>query len=119
MSTRAQILATMRNTILLSLLLGLTWIVALIPSSAVQQYITVILNASTGLYILAYSVLANRQIRGEVKEKMSDLMSSYSTNTGDKINTSDGESGPGQIKSNITALANFAKKKVSDTSAKL
>lgn len=78
MTTRAKILATMRNTILLSLLLGMTWITAIFYYSPVQQYITVILNASTGLYILAYSVLANREVRGEVREKISDLMSSFS-----------------------------------------
>lgn len=65
----------MRNTILLSLLLGLTWITALIPTSTVQQYITVILNASTGAYILAYSVITNRQVRGEVRERVSGRVS--------------------------------------------
>ena len=78
----------MRNTILLSLLLGLTWITALIPTSAVQQYISVILNTSTGVYILAYSVLANRQVRGEVKERvsgrMSEIVSTYVSTTNAK-----------------------------------
>ena len=121
MSTRAQILATMRNTILLSLLLGLTWITAIFYYSPVQQYITVILNASTGLYILAYSVLANREVRGEVKEKMSDLMSNFPTNTEDKTETSNGDSysGLGEIKSKITALTNYAKRKLSDGSPKM
>ena len=65
----------MRNTILLSLLLRLTWIVGLFPTFAVQEYIYVILNASTGLYILAYSVVVNRQVRGEVRERLSTRIS--------------------------------------------
>ena len=60
----------MRNTILLSVLLGLTWITVLIPTSTVQQYTSVILNASTGLYIFTYSVVANKQVRGMVKERL-------------------------------------------------
>ena len=60
----------MRNTIFLSLLLGLTWIAALIPTSTFQQYISVVLNASRGIYILAYSVVVNRQVRGEVSERL-------------------------------------------------
>ena len=71
----------MRNTILLSVLLGLTWLTALIPTSAVQQYMSVTLNASTGLYILAYSVLANKQIMGEVREKVSSTMSGAMSST--------------------------------------
>ena len=71
----------MRNTILLSLLLGLTWIVGLIPTFAVQEYIFVILNTIPGVYILAYSVLANRQVRGEVRERVSvrvtEIVSTY------------------------------------------
>ena len=33
-----------------------------LPSSNVQQYIFVLLNASMGVYILMYSVVANRQV---------------------------------------------------------
>ena len=52
MSSKTRIINTMRNTILLSLLLGLTWVMALIPHSLTQQYIAVILNGSMGMYIL-------------------------------------------------------------------
>ena len=52
MSSRSRIINTMRNTVLLSLLLGLTWVMALLPYSLIQQYISVILNGSMGLYIL-------------------------------------------------------------------
>ena len=65
----------MRNTILLSLLLGLTWVVGLFPTNTAQEYVFVILNSSMGLYILAYSVVANRQVRGEVRERMSTRVS--------------------------------------------
>ena len=61
MSYKSEIIGTMRNTILLSVLLGLPWITSLIPTSQLQQYISVILNASTGFYILAYSMMANKQ----------------------------------------------------------
>jgi hypothetical protein len=33
-----------------------------LPSSKIQQYIFIILNASMGLYILFYSVIANKQV---------------------------------------------------------
>ena len=47
------IILTLRNTLMLSLLLGLTWIVVVVPDgSPAQQYASVILNALTGLYIL-------------------------------------------------------------------
>ena len=81
MSSRSRVVGTLRNTLLLSVLLGLTWIVALFPYSLVQQYLTVLLNGSMGLYILGYSVVANSHVRLQVKEsvsgRVSDLVSSY------------------------------------------
>ena len=51
------VLLTLRNTLMLSLLLGLTWVVILVPPghpvSPAQQYLGVCLNSSTGLYILS------------------------------------------------------------------
>ena len=87
MSSKEQILTTLRNTVLLSLLLGLTWITAAIPTSAAQQYISIILNASCGVYILVYSVLANRQVRGGVRERVSTYYSTVMTqsNSKDKV----------------------------------
>ena len=52
MSSKTRIINTMRNTVLLSLLLGVTWVMALLPYSLAQQYISVILNGSMGVYIL-------------------------------------------------------------------
>ena len=77
MSTKARIISTLRNTLLLSLLLGVTWITGAIPASTASLYISVVLNASQGLYILVYSVLANNQVRGEVRERMSEVVSTY------------------------------------------
>lgn len=89
-SSKEQILSTLRNTVLLSLLLGLTWITAAIPTSAAQQYISVILNTSCGFYILVYSVLANRQVRGGVRERVSTYYSTVlsSGNSKDKDSSS-------------------------------
>jgi len=75
-SSQARIISTMRNTVLISLLLGLTWIVGFLPYSIAQQYMTVILNASMGIYILFYSVLANTQVRRNLKEQVSGIISS-------------------------------------------
>ena len=107
MSSRSRIINTMRNTVLLSLLLGLTWVTALLPYSLAQQYISVILNGSMGVYILgrclaqpprsqnnkyflfslpAYSVLANRKVRGGVTERLSEVLSTYlATNTSERV----------------------------------
>ena len=52
MSSKRRIINTMRNTVLLSLLLGVTWVMALLPYSLAQQYVAVILNGSMGVYIL-------------------------------------------------------------------
>ena len=83
MSSKSKILGTMRNTVLLSVLLGLTWITVLIPASTIQQYTSVILNASTGLYIFIYSVVANKQVMGEVRERVmcrgSEVVNTVST----------------------------------------
>ena len=73
----------------MSLLLGLTWITAAIPTSMVQQYISVILNASSGVYILVYSVLANKKVRGGVKERVSTYYTTYMSSGGkDKVDIS-------------------------------
>jgi hypothetical protein len=69
-SSRGRVLATLRNTLLLSLLLGLTWFLAIpLPGTSFppgQQWTAAFLNCSQGLYILLYSVLANRAVRGQV-----------------------------------------------------
>ena len=37
LSTPEKVISTLRNTVLLSLLLGLTWIMAAVPTSVTQQ----------------------------------------------------------------------------------
>ena len=85
MSSKSRIVSTLRNTVLLSLLLGVTWITAAIQTDTVSLYISVILNASQGVYILIYSVLANTQVRGEVRERMSGVVSSYISSSQAKV----------------------------------
>ena len=51
----------MRSTLLLSLMLGITWIMAAFPTSVVQQYLSVILNGLTGVYILVFTALAQKK----------------------------------------------------------
>ena len=103
MSSKSRIVSTLRNTVLLSLLLGVTWyvqyrtesdsietfnqsrITAAIQTDIVSLYISVILNASQGVYILIYSVLANTQVRGEVRERMSGVVSSYISSSQAKV----------------------------------
>ena len=61
MKTSEEIRSTMRNTLLLSLMLGLTWMLAAVPTSVVQQYLSVILNSLSGVYILVFTVLAQKK----------------------------------------------------------
>ena len=103
MNSKSRIVSTLRNTVLLSLLLGVTWyvqyrtesdnietfnqsrITAAIQTDIVSLYISVILNASQGVYILIYSVLANTQVRGEVRERMSGVVSTYISSSQAKV----------------------------------
>ena len=85
MSSKSRIVSTLRNTVLLSLLLGVTWITAAIQTGTVSLYISVILNASQGVYILIYSVLANNQVRGDVRERMSGVVSTYISSSQAKV----------------------------------
>ena len=91
MSKPDKIISTLRNTLLLSLLLGLTWITAAVPTSAAQQWASVLLNGLTGVYILVYSVLANKSVRGGVRMQMStyysSVMSSEKVTHMDKISS--------------------------------
>ena len=85
MSSKSRIVSTLRNTLLLSLLLGVTWITAAIQTDMVSLYISVILNASQGVYILIYSVLANTQVRGEVRQRLSGAVSTYISSSQAKV----------------------------------
>ena len=65
-----RLLRTMYNTLLLTGLLGLTWICGLLtPLGHMFEYIFVILNAGSGVYILMYSVLANRGVREDIRKR--------------------------------------------------
>ena len=80
MKASEEILSTMRTTLLLSLMLGITWIMAAFPTSVVQQYLSVILNGLTGVYILVFTALAQkkaelksiRKIRGKPDKRTSE-----------------------------------------------
>ena len=85
LSSKSRIVSTLRNTVLLSLLLGVTWITAAIQTDIVSLYISVILNASQGVYILVYSVLANTQVRGEVRQRLSGVVSTYISSSQAKV----------------------------------
>ena len=69
MNTSDEIFSIMQNILHLSLLLGLTWIMAAFPTSVVQQYLSVILNGLTGVYILVHTALAKRNSGGKPKKK--------------------------------------------------
>ena len=69
MKTSEEIRSTMRNTLLLSLMLGLTWMLAAVPTSVVQQYLSVILNSLSGVYILVFTVLAQKKAGRKPKKK--------------------------------------------------
>ena len=59
----------MKNPLHLSLMLGLTWIMAAFPTSVVQQYLSVILNGLTGVYIFVFTALAKRNSGGKTQKK--------------------------------------------------
>ena len=69
MNTLGESFSIMRNTLHLSLLLGVTWIMAAFPTSVVQQYLSVILNGLTGVYILVFTALARKSSGGKPKKK--------------------------------------------------
>ena len=70
MSSKARIVSTLRNTLLLSLLLGVTWITGAIATSTVSLYISVILNASQGITLFIHTVLMNDIVMLELKIRL-------------------------------------------------
>ena len=79
-----RLLRTMYNTLLLTGLLGLTWLCGtLIPAGIAFEYIFVILNAGSGVYILAYSVLANPPVRNGFRKRLLTLRRRKSAMDGD------------------------------------
>ena len=69
MKTVEEIFSIMKNTLCLSLMLGLTWIMAAFPTSVVQQYLSVILNGLTGVYIFVFTGLAKRKTGAKPQKK--------------------------------------------------
>ena len=67
---KEEIFFIMKNTLHLSLMLGLTWIMAAFPTSVVQQYLSVILNGLTGVYIFVFTGLAKRKTGAKPKKKI-------------------------------------------------
>ena len=82
MKKSEEILSTMRTTLLLSLMLGITWIMAAFPTSIVQQYLSVILNSLTGVYILVFTALAQKKAGlKSIRKTMGKLDKKTSENT--------------------------------------
>ena len=95
MNTLEEIFSIMRNTLHLSLLLGVTWIMAAFPTSVVQQYLSVILNGLTGVYILVFTALAKKSSGGKPKKKSkSKTEKESSENT---LTTEEGSSSHGMV----------------------
>ena len=66
---KEEVFSIMKNTLHLSLMLGLTWIMAAFPTSVVQQYISVILNGLTGVFIFVFTALAKRKTGAKPQKK--------------------------------------------------
>ena len=95
MNTLEEIFSIMRNTLHLSLLLGVTWIMAAFPTSVVQQYLSVILNGLTGVYILVFTALAKKSSGAKPKKKSgSKTEKESSENT---LTTEEGTSSHGMV----------------------
>ena len=56
--------------------------------SSVPRYISVILNGLTGVYILVYSVLANKTVRGAASKQMNSYINSTMLSS-DKVMSDD------------------------------
>ena len=57
-----RLLSALRNTLILSCLLGLGFLFGLLPTNALQQYVFVLINGLSGLFILVSTVLLNKKI---------------------------------------------------------
>jgi hypothetical protein len=78
-----------RSFLTLSYLLGITWLVGYFEElTEVTQYIFVILNASSGIFILFYSVIFNRKIREASQKKLTSTRNMTFTSKISVINTS-------------------------------
>ena len=57
-----RVLSAMRNLVILSSILALGFFIGLIPVGRVQQYLFVIINGLSGVFIFISSVLFNKKI---------------------------------------------------------
>ena len=68
-----RVLAALRNTIVLSCLLALGFIAGLFPATSphcVQQYLFVLLNSSSGIYIFVSSILMNETVISSLRKRL-------------------------------------------------
>ena len=75
-------MAALRNTLILSFLLGLGFILGFLPtkgSSTPQQYIFVFLNTSSGVFVFISSILINENITGSLRRSLSKQRFSIAT----------------------------------------
>ena len=91
-----KILSIMKNTLHLSLMLGLTWIMAAFPTSVVQQYLSVILNGLTGVFILVFTALAKRK-KGAKPQKKAGAKREKKTSSPSSENTLTTEEGSSHV----------------------
>ena len=52
----------MRNTLILTSVLGLGFLLGLLPANTIQQYVFIIINGLAGVFILFSTVLLNKNI---------------------------------------------------------
>ena len=61
-SRSERLLAAMRNTLILTSVLGLGFLLGLLPANMIQQYVFIIINGLAGVFILFSTVLLNKNI---------------------------------------------------------
>eukprot|EP00094_Tigriopus_californicus_P003179 TCALIF_03060-PA protein Name:"Similar to LPHN3 Latrophilin-3 (Homo sapiens)" AED:0.38 eAED:0.40 QI:0/0.16/0/0.57/0.83/0.71/7/0/1072 len=69
-----------RNFVILSNLLGITWIIGFFNEfSSFMQYVFIVLNSSCGIFIFLYGVICNRKIRDNINSTSSQRQGWTST----------------------------------------
>ena len=90
-----KVLAALRNTLILSFLLGLGFILGFFPakiSGSPQQYLFVFLNTSSGVFVFISSILINDNITGSLRRRLSGQRFSIAT-LSSSLGRSDSRSG--------------------------
>ena len=75
-------LAALRNTLVLSFLLGLGFLAGLFPATSPhspQQYLFVILNSSSGVFVFISGVMMNDVVANSLKRTLSNPRASVTT----------------------------------------